>query len=118
KAEGSIFTYGNITLSSSNAEIWNNAYAGRNIYLESRCEINGESYAGGSTNQHTPVNVRQSYPPLIAPDLSMSLPVPKPPLTEFTAGTTDKVLLENWRTTAPQYVAPGKYRNLVINYAN
>ncbi|MDD4327541.1 MAG: polymer-forming cytoskeletal protein [Eubacteriales bacterium] len=118
KAEGSIFTYGNITLSSSRSEIWNSAYAGRNIYLGSKCEINGESYAGGSTNQHTPANVRQSYPPLIAPDLSMTLPVPKPPLTEFTAGTTDKVLLENWRTTAPQYIAPGKYRNLVINYAN
>jgi len=119
--KGNVYASKDISLLSShsvNQGIIGNAYAGRNILKESGGRVGGTSYAGGSINQHMSANKKQGYPPLIAPELTMSLPVPPPVLTSFTVGTSNITLQPNWKNPNPQLVAPGRYNILTASYGN
>ncbi len=110
--EGSVYCGADISLLNSATYIYGNAYAGNSVYKQKSTYIQGVSYAGGSINQHIPANKYQSYPPLIAPDLSMQVPVPEPELAAFTPGLSDVTLKYNWQDPNPQPVAPGVYKDL------
>lgn len=110
---GSVYADVNVNIRNG-TEIGGEAHAGNDLIYGTGQDnvISGDSFAGGSRNDHQPSSTFQDTPPRVEPLPPTGCPPPPPPpqLQSFTSGTTDVTIPQNGNMT----LNPGTYGDVSI----